>query len=95
MTDEFKVLKKEIVDLKNKLTTINSKKEEAFTKGVQAIDAWKQSPIYQIYMQIGLQSVTDSKPIADVIIDRQVKNQPVITVGEFEAINKLNKELTI
>jgi hypothetical protein len=69
--------------------------QEGFTKHAAGVSAWQDSPIYKIYTDIGVQSVMTGKPIADVIVERQVQNLPTITQSEFEAIIDLNKKLGI
>jgi len=70
-------------------------RQESFDRGFEGVAAWRQSPVYQIYTEIGVESIMSGKSIEQVIIDRQVKNLPVLTLSEFEAIIKLNKELVV
>lgn len=69
--------------------------EQDYKKGLQAVIAWQQSPVFNIYNQMGVQSLMTGKPVDEVIVDHQVKNLPVLTKSEFEAIIELNKKLGI
>jgi len=74
---------------------IANQRHESWKKGMDAVLAWKDSEVFNIYMQMGVQSALTNKKIADVIVDRQIKNQPSLTQAEFEAILNFNKTLDI
>ena len=70
-------------------------KQESYIKGVEGVRAWQASEVYKIYTEIGVQSIVSGKPIDEVVVERQIKNLPVITQSEFEAIIELNNKLGI
>jgi len=67
--------------------------EESFTKRLEAIKAWKESEVNNIYLELGEESMEEKKPIAEVIKDRQQLNKPTLSTEEVEAIMELNKKL--
>jgi hypothetical protein len=67
--------------------------EEHFTKRLEAIKAWRQSPVNRLYLELGRQSIHENKPIEIVIEARKKAGQDYLTSGEFEAIMDLNKDL--
>lgn len=66
---------------------------ESLTKKAEGVKAWKQSPINQLYLNIGASSMAMGKSIETIIKDRTAANQPTITPIEFRAIADLNKAL--
>ncbi|MFH1534610.1 MAG: hypothetical protein ABIF80_01365, partial [Patescibacteria group bacterium] len=67
--------------------------EESFTKKAEAIQAWKKSEIYQIYLDIGNEGMNKSKSVQDVITSRKMDGRSYLTNEEFEAVGDLNKQL--
>lgn len=67
--------------------------EESFTKKAEAIQAWKKSEIYQIYLDIGNEGMNKSKSVQDVIESRKIDGRSYLTNEEFEAVGDLNKQL--
>jgi hypothetical protein len=67
--------------------------EESFTKKAEAIQAWKKSEIYQIYLDIGNEGMNKGKSVQDVITSRKMDGRSYLTNEEFEAVGDLNKQL--
>jgi len=67
--------------------------EESLEKKSKAIEAWKQSEIYNLYLEIGKESINKGKSIKEVIEDRKKQNKPTLTQEEFNAILDLSQEL--
>lgn len=67
--------------------------EESFVLRSQGIAAWKQSPVNQLYLEIGRQSMEAGQPIDAVIGTRLQQGLPTVSVDEFNAIVDLNKRL--
>lgn len=63
--------------------------KEATAKAVLA-NNWKQSPLYQKYLQIGQASMQSGKPIQDVLQESGSQ----LTLPEFEQITSLSKTLS-
>ncbi|MFA6524769.1 MAG: hypothetical protein WCT33_00700 [Patescibacteria group bacterium] len=67
--------------------------EESFTKKSEAIQAWKKSEIYQIYLDIGNEGMNKGKSVQEVITSRKIDGRSYLTDEEFEAVGDLNKQL--
>ncbi|MBU1148688.1 hypothetical protein KKI23_01220 [Patescibacteria group bacterium] len=67
--------------------------EDSYAKKAEGIKAWKQSPVYRLYIEIGQQSMVQGKAIEEIIRSRQQQNQPVITFDEFQLVADFNKSL--
>jgi len=67
--------------------------EEAFGKKIEGIRAWQTSEVYKLYLEIGEESLKESKPIRLIIETRQNQNKPTLTEAEFMAVMELNKNL--
>lgn len=74
---------------------IEIQRQEDYVKFIEAINAWKESPVCQIYNEMGVQSLMSGKSLEQVIVDRQIQNKESLTKSEFEHILKLNQELEI
>ncbi len=72
---------------------INALEEESFNKKVEGIKAWRQSPLYNMYLDIGRQSMEQGKSISQVIMERQQLGDETLSLQEFENISDLNQEL--
>jgi len=72
---------------------IDALEEESFTKKVEGIKGWRQSPLYNLYVQIGRASMEQGKSVSQIITARQRNEEETLTVPEFEKITDLNKEL--
>lgn len=72
---------------------IESLEEESFNKKVEGIKAWRQSPLYNMYVEIGRQSMEEGKSISQVIAQRQQRGDDTLSQSEFERITDLNQEL--
>lgn len=67
--------------------------EESITKQAEGIDAFKQSPINTLYLELGNESIASGKPVSVVIAERQANGTPSLSEAEFNAISDLNKQL--
>lgn len=67
--------------------------EESFTEKANGIQAWKQSEIYQLYLDIGNESMNKGKSVKEVIASRTMEGRSYLSEEEFEAVGDLNKEL--
>lgn len=67
--------------------------EESYTKKSEAIQAWKKSEIYQIYLDIGNEGMNKGKSVQEIITSRKMDGRSYLTEEEFEAIGDLNKQL--
>jgi len=69
--------------------------EESFEKMAEAVNAWRQSPLYRNYLDIVTSSLASGKSIESVIEDERKSNPLSITLAEFKAILALNKRLRV
>lgn len=67
--------------------------EESFTRKAEGIQAWRQSEIYQLYLDIGNESMNKGESIEEVIRSRTTEGRSCLTSEEFRAVGELNKRL--
>ncbi|MFH1111798.1 MAG: hypothetical protein V1712_01870 [Patescibacteria group bacterium] len=67
--------------------------ETGIGRKFQAVRAWQASRVYKMYVNIGRESIEQTKPITEIIIEHQNQGQETLTVAEFEAIVDLNQKL--
>lgn len=67
--------------------------QESIEKKAEAISAWKSSPLHQLYLDIGNQSLESTLPVEAVIKQREKNTQPTLTVEEFDAVADINRQL--
>ncbi|HCU47477.1 TPA: hypothetical protein DIC39_00205 [Patescibacteria group bacterium] len=60
---------------------------------MQAVRAWQASPVYQLYLTLGRESIEQAKSVDSIIATRQADGQETLTLAEFEAIADLNQKL--
>ncbi len=67
--------------------------DESLLKKADGITAWHTSPMYQLYVDVGRESIESGKSIADVVAGRAAASKPTIAAEEFYAIADMNKRL--
>lgn len=67
--------------------------KDSVTKKSQGIEAWRNSEVYRLYLDLGEESLKSAKNIAAIIKSRLDSNQESLSVEEFAAISDLNKNL--
>lgn len=67
--------------------------EESFTRKAEAIQAWKQSEIYQLYLDIGNEGMNKGKSVKEIISSRTIDGRSCLTEEEFKVVGDLNKQL--
>jgi hypothetical protein len=72
---------------------IDALEEESFNKKVEGIKAWRHSPLYNLYLDIGRQSMEQGKSVSQVIMERDQLDKETLTLPEFEKVSDLNQEL--
>ncbi|MFA6512250.1 MAG: hypothetical protein WCV86_03960 [Patescibacteria group bacterium] len=70
-----------------------SLQKESFALRMEGVSAWRKSPVYQQYLDIGGESMNTSQSIADVIAARVQKGMPTLTTDDFHYIADLNRQL--
>jgi len=67
--------------------------EESFAKRAEGTNAWRQSPLYKLYLEMGVESMERGEPIGIVISRRSTSNRPYLSEHEFTAVADLNQYL--
>ena len=67
--------------------------DERYSKKLEGINAWRQSPTNKIYLIIGQASISQNKPIDVIIKERQAAGLETLSTEEFEAVLGLNRQL--
>ncbi|GEM_PF-4743699 len=65
--------------------------KESFTKKQTAIDAWHESEINKLYMEIGKESFGKGLDIQQVITQKQAEGKVTLSAQEFDALVELNE----
>ena len=66
---------------------------EGYDKKIQAIDAWRESPINQLYVSISREALLNGMSIQSVIDKYKQDGKDVLSLEEFQSIMKLNSQL--
>lgn len=84
-------------NVKDRIEVIKEKihflEEESYAQRLAGIKAWRQSPVYKLYLDIGQESMKLGKPVEFVIEKRRSLGEEYLTPVEFEAIMELNRTL--
>jgi hypothetical protein len=67
--------------------------EESFAKRAEGTRAWRESPLYKLYLDMGVESMERGEPINIVISRRATSNRPYLSENEFSAVADLNQQL--
>lgn len=67
--------------------------EEKYSKRLEGIKAWRQSPINRLYLKIGSLSIEKNRSVEEIIGALRKKGSDHLSVEEFQAIMDLNKTL--
>ncbi|MEK7122577.1 MAG: hypothetical protein AAB855_01850, partial [Patescibacteria group bacterium] len=70
---------------------INSLAKESLSKRAEAINAWKESPAYQLYLEIGQLNL--SQDMALLAEERKAAGKEYLTSDEFDALLDMNEKL--
>jgi hypothetical protein len=66
---------------------------QGFGKRVEGIDAWHKSEVNRFYRLLGQASMSEGKPIEEIIRSRLLSGKPTLSFDEFEVIMELNRQL--
>lgn len=67
--------------------------EESVIKQAEGIQAFKESPLNKLYLDLGNQSIATGQAVIDIIDSLLQRGTPTLTVEEFNAISDLNKQI--
>ncbi len=90
----FRRLSQNINEITEKINNkIKLLEEDQYSKRIEGIRAWRNSPVNRLYLAIGEESISKNKSINAIIEDRKSQNKDYLTNEEFEAVMDLNKNL--
>jgi hypothetical protein len=67
--------------------------EDSWTRRSEGINAWKRSPLNQLYVRMGIESMERAVPVQQIIQERTAGQKETLSLEEFNAIADLNKHL--
>lgn len=67
--------------------------EENYTRRIDGIRAWRTSPVNNLYIKLGHESISKTMPINAIIEEREKKHEDFLSQDEFDAIMDLNREI--
>ncbi|MFH0853774.1 MAG: hypothetical protein V1853_05220 [bacterium] len=67
--------------------------QESFSKRIEGIQAWRQSPTHKLYLSMSRESLEQGLDIKEVVKAREIASQPLLTEAEYHAIVDLNRKL--
>jgi len=67
--------------------------QDSYTKRAQGIAAWRQSPVYKLYLDLGRESMAQNMQVEELVGKYKSENKPTLDMEEFNAITDLNKQL--
>lgn len=76
------------------LQKISLLEDESLLKKAQGVTAWHDSEIYKVYLQIGAASMSEKKPIEQVIRELREKGKLYLAPEEFNVVADLNRKLS-
>lgn len=65
---------------------------DSFSQRTAGIRAWRQSPTFQSYLEIGRMAMDRNEEVADIIQLLSAQGKPVLSADEMEAIGALNRQ---
>ena len=82
---------------KEAIAKINAKiellEDEGYSKRLEGVKAWRQSPINRLYISIGQEAINQSSNIETVIKNWTTQGKECLRADEFQVIMDLNKNL--
>ncbi|MDP2812080.1 MAG: hypothetical protein Q8O32_00085, partial [bacterium] len=75
------------------LDKISLLEQDSFTKQAQGIQAWRNSDLYRLYLQLGADSMVQGKQIGELLSAYQTEGKEALEIDEFTAISDLNKKI--
>jgi hypothetical protein len=67
--------------------------EHGYSKRLQGLSAWRQSPLNCLYLQIGQRSIQNCQPAEQLLSKEDNPDNDNLTFNEFIAIMNLNKQI--
>jgi len=79
--------------VKKIIEKINFLEEDSYAKRLEAIKAWRQSPLNKLYLKIGQNSIEEKKRINEILEELRNKQEEFLSVDEFNSVMELNKSI--
>lgn len=79
--------------LEKVLSKISHIGEASIGRRYEAVRAWQNSALYQLYLKLGRTSIEAGKPVSQVITELESAGELTLTPGEFNAIVDFNSKL--
>jgi len=76
------------------LEKIGLLEDESLIKKAAGIKAWHESEVYQAYLSIGAVSMSQKKPVEQVIREFRAVDNPYLAPEEFNVVADLNRKLS-
>jgi hypothetical protein len=90
----FKRLSQDPIEATQKIMDkIRSLEKESYLKRATAIQNWRKSEVYSLYLDLGKESMEKNLSIDRIIEQKILAKEKVLTKKEFSAITDLNKKL--
>lgn len=67
--------------------------KESISRWVEGSAAWRESDVYRIYREIGIESIQTARPVAEIAGKRFSTGIPTLTEAEFNAIADGNQQI--
>ncbi len=67
--------------------------EQGYGKRLEGVSAWRNSPLNELYLAMGNESIGTGEPIDAIIEKRKKAKKDFLSAAEFDAIMDLNKSL--
>ncbi len=67
--------------------------DQGYEKKIEAIKAWRESPVNQLYVKYSREALLNGKALADVLKSHQDVGKDALTDKELKAIMKINTDL--
>jgi hypothetical protein len=67
--------------------------KERYSKKIEAVQAWRLSPVNRLYQQLNNLAIGQKQPISEIIEEKTAKKEETLSLNEFESIMKLNQDL--
>lgn len=67
--------------------------EESYPLRAESVKAWRRSPLFRLYVELGQESLSRERSMEEVVNARQTTDGATLTLQEFSVIADLNRKL--
>jgi hypothetical protein len=90
----FRRLGKDAEEMAKKIEEkINFLEDENYSKRLEGIKAWRNSPVNELYLKMGRESIEKNKSIEEISAQMRDLGKDHLTINEINAIMNLNRRL--